>query len=408
MRLPAWAWLVIGSMCLAPLAAETRPRYGGTLTVEDIAIPTTETLVRINSRGGVEPVLAVAWQNDPDFKRWRFSLRTKVVYHDGEPFTAASAVPSLLAALKPRHPDVVVEAGGQALLIKSSQPMPDLLQELALPDAVIARMGTIGTGPFRAQGSAFTAFEEYWGGRPYLDTVLLQDAAARGRADLFDVPAGPQRRILPEGWITWSSAPRTLVALQGLHTDPNLLNALGAAIDRAPIAEVLAQHKAEPAFGLLPQWLSGYEFLFHNEPAAFKITAPPVSLGYPANNPFLRSVAERIALNARDAGIVIQLKSSGDLQLIELPLASLDAAYDLERLAAQLKAGPPATALDRGKPESLFAFERALIEDAHVIPLVHLRKTYAISPKVHIHSSPDQFSLDLENAWIEESSELSN
>lgn len=399
MRLRGWAWLAIGSVCLTPLAAATRPRYGGTLTVEDTAIPTMETLVRINFRGQVEPLLAVAWQNDPDFKRWHFSLRTKVVFHDGEPFTAASAVPSLAAALKPKYPDVTLEAGGQALVIKSAQPMPDLLQELA--NAPIEHAASIGTGPFRAQGSTFTAFEDYWGGRPYLDRVILQDTGAPARADVIDIPVGPQRRILPEGWTTWSSVPRTLVALQGLHTDPNLLKALALAIDRAPIADVLAQHKAEPAFGLLPQWLSGYEFLFHDKPAVSKITVAPLSIESPANNPFLKSVAERIALNARDAGIVIQLKSPGDLRLVELPLASTDAAYDLERIAAQLKTSAPASALDRSKPETLYQFELSLIEDAHLIPLVHVRKTYAISPRVHFQPSHDTFALHLEDAWVE-------
>jgi ABC-type transport system substrate-binding protein len=45
-----------------------------------------------------------------------------------------------------------------------------------------------------------------------------------------------------------------------------LLQALALTIDRAPIANVLAQHKGDAAFGLLPQWVSGYEFLFQSTP----------------------------------------------------------------------------------------------------------------------------------------------
>lgn len=418
MRLRGWAWLALTSLLLSPLAAATRPRYGGTLTIESpgfvtdsestLSIAVAEPLVRIDARGQIEPVLAVAWQHDPDFKRWRFSLRTKVVFHDGEPFTAAAAVPSLLAALKPKYPDVTIEAGGQALSIKSGQPMPDLLDELA--DAPIWRTGGIGTGPFRvfvgdAQRSTFAAFEDYWGGRPYLDRVIVEAATAGGRGDIFDIPIGPQRRIVPEGWATWSSAPKTLVALEGLKTDANLLKALAMAIDRAPIANVLAQHKAEPAFGLLPQWLSGYAFLFQSAPdvaRAKQILAQlhPTQLSMEApNDPFLRSVAERIALNARDAGIAIQIKPAGDLRLLQLPIDSTDAAYDLERIVTLLKSMP--AELDRSKPETLYQFERSLIEDGHVIPLVHLRKSYAISPKVHIPPSRDQFSLHLEDAWVE-------
>ncbi len=114
--------------------------------------------------------------------------------------------------------------------------------------------------------ATYTAFEDYWAGRPYLDSIILQDATTSGRADIFEFPSVRQRRIMPEGWTTWSSFPKTLVAIQGLNIDPNLLKALALAIDRAPIANVLAQHKADPAFGLLPQWLSGYEFLFQSAP----------------------------------------------------------------------------------------------------------------------------------------------
>lgn len=422
MKLRAWAWLAVSSALAGPLAGAIRPHYGGTLTIEGTlhetmfgappAIPVTETLVRVDARGGIEPVLAVAWQHDPDYKVWRFTLRPKVVFHDGEPFTAASAVPSLLAALKPKYADVEIEAGGLALSIKSGQPMPDLLELLALPEAAISRAANIGTGPFRAAGAdahaiTFAAFEDYWGGRPFLDRVVLEDGSAGGRADMFEIPAGPSRRIVPEGWTTWSSAPRTLVALQGLRLDANLLSAVALAIDRAPIANVLAQHKAEPAFGLLPQWLSGYAFLFQSAPdlarakqIVSQLHPPPLSMEANGNDPFLRSVAERIALNARDAGIVIQFRPAGDLRLLEIPMDSTDPADDLERIAARLKLSDPSQ-FDRAKPETLFQFEQSLIQDGRLIPLVHLRETYAISPKVHIPPARDQFSLRLEDTWIE-------
>lgn len=414
MKRRAWAWLAVSSALACPLAGALRPHYGGTLTVEgtQLSIPVTETLVRVNTHGGIEPTLAVAWQHDPDYRRWRFSLRPRVLFHDEEPFTAASAVPSLLAALRPRYPDIAIEAGGQALSIKSSEPMPDLLELLALPEAAISRAPNIGTGPFRAagadaHGSTFAAFDDYWAGRPYLDRVVIGEGAAGGRADMFEIPVGPSRRIVPEGWTTWSSEPRTLVALQGPRVDPNLLNALALAIDRAPIANVLAQHKAEPAFGLLPQWLSGYAFLFQSAPdlararqIVSQMRPRPVSIDYPVNDPFLRSVAERIALNAHDAGIVIQSKPSGDLRLLKIPMDSTDPADDLERIAAQLKLSEPSP-FGRTKPEALFQFEQSLIQDGHLVPLVHLRQTYAISPKVHFQPSRDRFSLHLEDGWIE-------
>jgi Bacterial extracellular solute-binding proteins, family 5 Middle len=347
------------------------------------------------------PVLAVAWQHDTDYKQWRFSLRSKAKFHDGQPLTAASAVPSLAAALKP---DVSIEGGGQALLIKSPQPMPDLLEQLARVG--ISRAGGIGTGPFRitawepGRRLALVAFDDYWGGRPFLDAVAIEFGATHGRADLFDIPVGPARRIVPEGFTTWSSWPRTLVAIEARNVQP-LLPALALAIDRAPIANVLAQHKADPAFGLLPQWLSGYEFLFDAPPdvararqMAPQLRGSSIGLGYPANDPFLRSVAERIALNTRDAGIAIQPTSSvgAQLQLIEHPLESTDAADELARIANDHS--------DPGSPQARYELERATLDSGRIVPLVYLREIFAIAPRLHFQPSSDMFALHLENAWL--------
>jgi hypothetical protein len=386
-----------------------------------LSIPIVETLVRVTSRGEMEPVLAVAWQHDPDFRRWRFSLRPKVTFHDGEALTAASAAPSLLAALKPKYGEISIEAGGQAIVVQADHAMPELLEVLALPNSAIFRKSEsnplIGTGPFRVAtweaGRRLTlaAFDNYWGGRPYLDAVAIEFGTGRGRAELFDIPVGPARRILPEGLATWSSEPRTLVAITATNAQPVLLQALALSIDRAPIVNVLAQHLGEAAFGLLPQWLSGYAFLFQSTPdvmrarqLASQLRTSMLSLSYPANDLFLRSVAERVALNARDAAIAIQPTpgGNGNLHVMELPLESTDAADALKRIAEQVGAGDRVRQLDSTKPEALYQFERSLLDEYRIIPLAHLRETYAIAPRVHFQpSNPDSFALHLEDAWVE-------
>jgi peptide/nickel transport system substrate-binding protein len=441
MRLPGWAWLALSSLLVSScLTGAVRPRYGGTLTVElsadvstmaalgeyALSIPFAETLVRVNSRGEIEPVLAVAWQHDPDYKRWRFSLRGKVTFHDGEALTGASAAPALAAALKPKYGEVSIEAGGQALVVQSDHPMPDLLEQLALPGAVISRKtdanAFIGTGPFRVTAwepgrhLTLAAFDDYWGGRPYLDSVEIEFGAGRGHADLFDIPVGPARRILPEGLATWSSAPRILVAITAANADPIIAQALSLLIDRAPIANVLAQHKGDPAFGLLPQWLSGYAFLFQTAPDVARakqllatLRLGPMSLSYPANDLFLRSVAERVALNARDAGLTIQPTVTGNanLRLIEWPLESTDAANELKRIAELAGAGDRARQLESAQPEALYQLERSLVDNHRIIPLVYLRETYGIAPRVHFQPAPqttatDVFALHLEDAWVDQ------
>jgi len=431
MKRPVWVWLALSSLAVAPASAATRPHYGGSLTVElstwipvdsttsALSIPITETLVRFNARGGIEPGLSVAWQRDADLKRWRFSLRPKVTFHDGEPLNGATTAPSLLAALKKKYSDVSIQTGGQAIVIQSSEAMPDLLRDLAAPSATVFRSSVanplIGTGPFRiaawepGRRLAVVAFEDYWGGRPYLDSVTVGLVAGQARADIFEIPFGLTRRILPEGIAIWSSAPRTLVAITSASVQPALLQALALLIDRAPIVNVLAQRKGEAAFSLLPQWLTGYAFLFQTSPdlsrakqLVAQVHPGPISLSYPVNDVFLRSVAERVALNARDAGITIQPTTSalnnpgGNLRLIEWRINSEDPATELVRIAAELGAGH----VDTGKPETLYEAERSLLE--RVIPLVHLRETYGIAPRVRFEpSKSDSFALHLEDAWVQ-------
>src|SRR5579871_6499935 len=127
MRLRAWLWLALSSLPSGLLWSETRPHYGGTLSVELSATFTSlepaqmpamiwplvgQTLLRINSRGEPEPLLASAWQREADGRRWRISLRGKVLFHDGEALTASNAAPILLEVLKKTVGDVAITAGG--------------------------------------------------------------------------------------------------------------------------------------------------------------------------------------------------------------------------------------------------------------------------------------------------------
>ena len=164
-------------------------------------------------------------------------------FHDGEALTGATAAPSLLAALKQKYGEVSIEAGGQAIVVQSDHAMPELLEELALPSAAIFRKSEANSVDWNravprhqlgkpGRRLTLAAFDDYWGGRPYLDAVAIEFGTARGRADLFDIPVGPARRILPEGLATWSSAPRTLVAITATNARPVLLQAL-ALVDRS-------------------------------------------------------------------------------------------------------------------------------------------------------------------------------
>ena len=428
MRLRAWALLALSSALLHPLAGATRPHYGGTLTLQlsaaDVSSPlpdllshlVAETLVGVNDQGDPEPQLAVAWQRDADRRRWRFTLRSRVVFHDGKPLNAASAAPAIAAALKHRYGDVTVTAGGQTLVVQSERAIPDLLAALSRPQSAIYRSGEngaiLGTGPFRLTNRepgvriTLAAFEDYWGGRPYLDSVVVNLAAARAIADISDLPFASTRRVLPERMRIWSSAPAELIALAAGNADASVLGAIALAVDRAPIVNVLTQRRGEAAFSLLPQWLSGYAFLFATTPdlgRARQMIAPlrlaPLTLAYPANDPFARSVADRVTLNARDAGINIQptQNPNANLHLVRIALASCDAEAELAEFAKAL-------GLDAPKLESAYETERSLLQSGRVIPLVYLPRLYAVAARVHNWDAAQKgksFALHLENVWVE-------
>jgi ABC-type transport system substrate-binding protein len=429
MKRPYWALLALSSFIICPLTSATRPRYGGTLTVDLTAAWTTlepsesealtplvvETLVRINERGEPEPYLAVNWQHDADRKRWRFSLRSKVTFHDGEPFNAATAAPALLTALKKRYGEVKVTAGGQTIVIQSERAMPDLLGELGLPRSAVFRKTEqsvlIGTGPFRVtkwepgRRLSLAAFDDHWNGRTYLDSVIVNLGSTRTNADIFDIPFASARRILPERTRVWSSPTRELIALQTAGIDTQLSRALALSIDRGPMVSVLTQRKGEAAFGLLPQWLSGYAFLFTAPPDVARarqivsqLRLSPLTLSYPANDSFAKSVAERVALNARDAGITLQPTPgvNGNVHLVRWPLESRDAANELARLFSTLGISE--------RQDSLYDAERAVLEEGRVIPLLYLPAVYGISPRVHGWDAAQKqgpFVLHLENIWVE-------
>jgi hypothetical protein len=83
-------------------------------------------------------------------------------------------------------------------------------------------------------------------------------------------------------------------------------------------------------------------------------------------------------------------------------IESTDAADELQRLAEQLGSGDRSNVLDRSKPETLYQFERSLLDDHRIIPLLHLRETYGIAPRVHFQPSKgDAFRLHLEDAWVQ-------
>jgi hypothetical protein len=198
------------------------------------------------------------------------------------------------------------------------------------------------------------------------------------------------KRMADRGAKIWSSAPVELLALsaaRALAAAP----ALSAAIDRGAIQNVIFQRQGEPAGGLLPNWVSGYAALFPT--AVDLLTARRLVTGLPLSARTLtisvdpgdvlgRVIAERVAVNARDAGLPVQIAAPGvaaELRLVRVRLQSLDPAAALTEAANALGLDTPALNEDL---ETVFKAENSLLAANRVIPLVYLPRIYAASPRV--------------------------
>jgi hypothetical protein len=260
---------------------------------------------------------------------------------------------------------------------------------------------------WEARHAVFTADENAPGGRPFLDSVDIQMALPRreraielGRADLVELAPAEAARI-PAGQRIWSSSPIHLIALvfSPRVEDARVREALALAIDRAALHKFLLQGQGEIAGGLLPQWISGYAFLF--SAARPRLVLSPVrTLTLAADD---RAMADRIALNARDIGLTITVvppSANADVRLVRMRIASSDPGPALAGLAAALGLPEPPRA---DTPEAQYAAERALLDGYKVIPLFHLPDLYAVGSRVR--GGPGITPLGewrFENVWLEE------
>ncbi|PWU04757.1 MAG: hypothetical protein C5B51_16205 [Terriglobia bacterium] len=247
--------------------------------------------------------------------------------------------------------------------------------------------------------AVYTANDSAPGGRPYLDGVeirmgrSLRDQAIDlelGKADVVEL--GPEElRRGPSGRKIWTSSPVRLLALLFAPrvTDAKVREAIALSVDRAAIHNVLLQRQGEISAALLPQWISGHAFLFSTAADAAKArnaTAAAAGASRPlvlsVDDTIWRPMAERIALNARDAGLTVTIaagNANADMRLVEVRIRSAEPFRALSGVAAALGLAEPPRA---GTPEDLLAAERALLEGFRVVPLFHLPDVYGVSPRL--------------------------
>ena len=448
MRRSGLALIVASSLLFCQAAgAGTRPHYGGTVRTAMSAAPVSldpveqggspaaanlsrlifDTLVELDERGAPQPGLAASWEAEPGYQRWQFHLRPGVAFDDGTPMTPEAVAASLRAA----NASWTVSAATDGVIIVRAAAAPDLPAELALARNSIAKRGAgkvHGTGPFTiaqwdpAKRLVLAAREDYWRGRPFVNSIEIELGKSLreqmisldlGKLDVIEVAAEQARQATAEGRRVTSSLPVELVALVFTKEaesadDSKLREALALSLDRGALNRVFLQSGAEPAGGLLPVWMTGYSFVF---PAAVDLDrarqvraglrqAAPWTLGYDSADGLSRLLAERIALNARDAGLNVQLANSGssDIRLVRMRLPSLDSRTALALLASGL--GLPQPKFENDSAQDLYSAESALLQSHRVIPLLHLKTNYATSSNLRNFAATRDGNWDISNAWL--------
>jgi ABC-type transport system substrate-binding protein len=454
---------------LAPTRAAHRPEHGGTLRVEigasivslDPAVNTAasseadaradllplvfETLTRIDASGAAQGWLADSWEHDASNVNWTLHLRRGVRFHDGSELTPDTAVSALSNLDSEWH----VNPTADGIKIELAAPTPDFPSVIAEPRFALVRRdssGTLsGTGPFKIgewqpkKRITFVANEDCWAGRPFLDAVTMsmtRPAKQRaidvqlGAADLIDLPPDASRQFADEKQHVVATSPVDLLALvfprgSAATSDLRAREAVAKSIDRAAIVNFILQKQGEPAAGLLPQWLSGTEFLFNAsstaDPAAARklwaeiVPAPALVLGYDSDDAIEQAVAERIAVNGREAGVSIAaraLPASGSTKaysalLVRFRLTSASPRASLSDTLARFadELGNDVTPLSESATASeRYAREQEALRTIRVVPLVHLPRIYGVSNRVRnfeIRGGDALNGWQLGNVWME-------
>jgi ABC-type transport system substrate-binding protein len=434
---------------LASAVAATRPQYGGALRVTTWATspsldPGTEggantwsrnlaallydTLVTLDENGQPQPGLAISWQPEPGNQRWQFRLRPGVRFQDGSQLTAEVAAASLRAA----NSRWKVFASADAVVLELAAPDPNFLATLAQSRYAVVKHGAngnlVGTGPFRiaswdpGKRLVVNANDDYWNGRPYLDSIQLDlgvpsrdqlIALELGKTDVAEQAPEQTHHAASEGFRTIQSSPAEFVGLL-FSRDPQgpeeatLREALSLSIDRAALSNVFLQGLGEPAGSLLPNWISGYAFLFPpvfdrvaaREKRATLSSTPHWTLSYDASDPMARVLAERVALNAQDVGLSLHAgsASNADLRLVSVSFSSVAPPVALDGLLNGLSI--PRSQRSLQTEQDVYEAEAATLQARRLIPLLFLSETYTLSSDVQGWSQSRLGTWRPANLWL--------
>lgn len=423
---------------LSNASARTRPRQGGTLRVEMRADASQwmnsamrplvfDALTTLDSNGNVQPSLAARWESQSDDRRWQFWLRTDVRFHDGTPLSAATVVQSLTAADCSGCPWDSVHLAGDAVVFESERPVPNLPALLSNSRYAIGRRddagNLVGTGVFKFSSTAngavtLTAVEDSWRARPYVNAIELRGGRSlrdqwmdvgAGRADVIEVPADQLRRAEQDRMRLLVSRNTDLIAIVVDDKNPatqdiRVREALAAAFDRAALFNVVFQKQGEITASLLPNWLSGYSFVMTKVPQRTRDSHSSIDLTMTVegSDPVLQLIAERLALNAREAGITIRTSTTPARSALRLTRVHVEETNPAAALSSTVSQLAPAERVTTNDVVAVFHQEQDILAKRTVIPLLYTPRAVAYSSRVNELSLSSDGLLRSADFWLED------
>ncbi|MDD4096778.1 MAG: ABC transporter substrate-binding protein [Oscillospiraceae bacterium] len=382
------------SACTAPFRAKSRAPeggciYGGEVVIgitqepglfdphtavaagdEEILFNIFEGLVKCAPSGELIPALATEYTISEDAMTYTFTIRSGVVFHNGEPLTPEDVVYSIsrAAGLDSGTPLISELAGIRAVEISGDD---EVLVLLDAPDAellpfltvaIIPRFVSdindtpIGTGPFKfssyrvCESVVLVRNNAYWqSGIPYLDKVTFRITAdmntafmqlRSGSIDIFPY-LDPEKANQLRSDFQILSGESNMVHVFALNNreapfdDPKVREALNYAVDRTELIRLLMDGEGTPIFSGMspamgPYYNESLDNFFPYDPERAKILL--AEAGYPEGFEATVTVPSNYQHHVNAATVIAdQLSRVG----IDLSIITVDWATWLSQVYAE-------------------------------------------------------------------------
>ena len=283
-----------------------KPSRGGTLTVGLLTNGNAETIdVRkaanfpdysrtdnlydplfFTVANGTAPGLATSAEPNSDASVWTIKLRDGVHWHDGKPFTAEDVVYTINtwstpdSFFQPLAASIfdfknVRKRDRSTVEVPLIKPVASLPAVLSFYNGYIVQNGTtnfnkpVGTGPFRLENfvagvsSTFSANDDYWNGRPYVDELVIDssftddpsrlNALLGGQIDIAPaVPSALAKANADSGRLVLGNSPGSAFIAVTMRinkppfNDPRVVQAFKLLTDREPFVTNVFNGYATP------------------------------------------------------------------------------------------------------------------------------------------------------------------